>query len=82
MSYIRFDRHANMNVETLREIGNILNEVFIDASFNLSNMLYGLYDGYLYDDLLSVAQKELNNTEYARVKKVVSVIKKYPKINR
>ena len=82
MSYIRFDRHTNMNVETLREIGNILNEVFIDASFNLSNMLYGLYDGYLYDDLLSVAQKELNNTEYARVKKVVSVIKKYPKINR
>ena len=82
MSYIRFDRHANMNVETLREIGNILNEVFIEASFNLSNMLYGLYDGYLYDDLLSVAQKELNNTEYARVKKVVSVIKKYPKINR
>lgn len=82
MSYIRFDRHANMNVETLREIGNILNEVFIDASFDLSNMLYGLYDGYLYDDLLSVAQKELNTTEYARVKKVVSVIKKYPKINR
>ena len=82
MSYIRFDRHANMNVETLREIGNILNEVFIDASFDLSNMLYGLYDGYLYDDLLSVAQEELNTTEYARVKKVVSVIKKYPKINR
>ena len=81
MSYIRFDRHANMNVETLREIGNILNEVFIDASFDLSNMLYGLYDGYLYDDLLSVAQKELNTTEYTRIKKVVSVIKKYPKIN-
>ena len=81
MSYIRFDRHANMNVETLREIGNILNEVFIEASFNLSNMLYGLYDGYLYDDLLSVAQKELSNAEYARVKKVVSIIKKYPKIN-
>lgn len=82
MSYIRFDRHANMNVETLREIGNILNEVFIEASFNLSNMLYGLYDGYLYDDLLLVARKELSNTEYAKVKKVVSVIKKYPKINR
>ena len=82
MSYIRFDRHANMNVETLREIGNILNEVFIEASFNLTNMLYGLYDGYLYDDLLSVAQTELSNTEYARVKKVVSIVKKYPKINR
>jgi hypothetical protein len=71
-----------MNVETLREIGNIINNAFIEASFDLTNMLYGLYDGYLYDDLLSVARKELNTTEYARVKKVVSVIKKYPKINR
>ena len=81
MSYIRFDRHANMNVETLREIGSIINQAFMDASFDLSNMLYGLYDGYLYNDLLSVAKKELSNTEYTRVKKVVSVIKKYPKIN-
>jgi hypothetical protein len=81
MSYIRFDRHSNMNVETLREIGNIINNAFIEASFDLTNMLYGLYDGYLYDDLLSVARKELSNTEYARVKKVVSVIKKNPKIN-
>jgi hypothetical protein len=70
-----------MNVETLREIGNIINQAFMDASFDLSNMLYGLYDGYLYDDLLSVAQKELNTTEYTRVKKVVSIVKKYPKIN-
>jgi len=81
MSYIRFDRHANMNVETLREIGNILNEVFIDASFDLSNMLYGLYDGYLYDELLLVARKELDSTLYTRVKKLVSIVKKYPKIN-
>jgi hypothetical protein len=70
-----------MSRETLREIGNIINEAFIEASFNLTNMLYGLYDGYLYDDLLSAARNEMSNTEYARVKKVVSVIKKYPKIN-
>ena len=82
MSYIRFDRHANMNVETLREVGNIYNEVFIDASFNLTNMLCGLYDGYLYDELLLVARKELDSTLYTRVKKLVSIIKKYPKINR
>ena len=78
MSYIRFDRHANMNVETLREIGNIINQAFMDASFDLSNMLYGLYDGYLYDDLLSVT-KNADNTLYNRVKRVVSTVKKYPK---
>lgn len=82
MSYIRFDRHANMSKDTLREVGNIYNEVFIDASFNLTNMLCGLYDGYLYDELLSVAREELDYPLYIRVKKLVSIVKKYPKINR
>jgi hypothetical protein len=70
-----------MSKETLREIGNIINEAFMESSFDLTNMLYGLYDGYLYDDLLSVARKELSNKEYTNVKKVVLTIKKYPKIN-
>ncbi len=82
MSYIKFDRHANMSSETRREILDIIGELDYNTGFDLINMLYGLYDGYHYDDLLSVARKELSNTEYARVKKVVSVIKKYPKINR
>ena len=77
MSFIRFDRHANMSVETLREIGNIINEVFVDCTFNLTNMLYGLYDGYLYDDLLVEARKELDDSIYTRVENVVSVIKNY-----
>ena len=77
MSYIRFDRHANMTAETLREIGNIINEVFVDCTFNLTNMLYGLYDGYLYDDLLIEARKELDNSLYNRIENVVSVIKNY-----
>jgi hypothetical protein len=41
-------------------------------------MLYGLFDGYLYDDLLSVT-KNADNTLYNRVKRVVSTVKKYPK---
>jgi hypothetical protein len=45
-------------------------------------MLCGLYDGYLYDELLSVAREELNYPLYIRVKKLVSIVKKYPKINR
>lgn len=77
MSFIRFDRHANMSVETLREIGNIINEVFVDCTFDLTNMLYGLYDGYLYDDLLVEARKELDDSIYNRVENVVSVIKNY-----
>lgn len=77
MSFIRFDRHANMSVETLREIGDIINEVDWNTSFDLMNMLYGLYDGYLYDDLLIEARKVFDNTIYNRVENVVSVIKNY-----
>ncbi len=77
MGYIKFDRHANMSVETLREIGDIIGEVDFNTGFDLMNMLYGLYDGFLYDDLLSEARKELDNVLYNRIENVVSVIKNY-----
>ena len=80
MSYIRFDRHANMSSEIRKEILDIIGEVNYNTGFDLMNMLYGLFDGYLYDDLLSVT-KNADNTLYKRVKRVVSTIKKYPKIN-
>ena len=54
--YSLFNRHANMDGETLREIGDILMEVRWDSSFDLVNELYGLYDGYLYSDLLINAE--------------------------
>jgi hypothetical protein len=80
MSYIKFDRHANMTSETRREIMDILKEVDFNTGFDLMNMLYGLFDGYLYDDLLPVTQNA-DSTLYNRVENVVSTIKKYPKIN-
>lgn len=82
MSYTKFDRHANMSSETRREILDIIGEVDFNTGFDLMNMLCGLYDGYLYDELLSVAREELNYPLYIRVKKLVSIVKKYPKINR
>jgi len=78
MSYIRFDRHTNMSSETRQEILDIIGEVDFNTGFDLMNMLYGLFDGYLYDDLLSVT-KNADNTLYNRVKRVVSTVKKYPK---
>ena len=78
MSYIRFDRHTNMSSETREEILDIIGEVDFNTGFDLMNMLYGLFDGYLYDELLSVT-KNADNTLYNRVKRVVSTVKKYPK---
>jgi len=78
MSYIKFDRHANMTSETRREIMDILKEVDFNTGFDLMNMLYGLYDGYLYDDLLEVAKgANVDKALYNRIKNVVSVIKNY-----
>ena len=80
MSYTNFNRHANMDKETLFEIGDIINDVRWDCSFDLTNELFGLYDGYLYDDILTLAEKELETNLYNRIEKVINIVSKYPKI--
>ena len=80
MSYIRFDRHTNMSSETRNEILDIIGEVDYNTGFDLMNMLYGLFDGYLYDELLPLVTKHPDQLLYNRVKKVVLTIKKYPQI--
>jgi hypothetical protein len=69
-----------MDKETLFEIGDIINDVRWDCSFDLSNELFGLYDGYLYDDILTLAEQELESTMYNRIEKVINIISKYPKL--
>jgi len=67
-----------MTSETRGEIMDILNEVDFNTGFDLMNMLYGLFDGYLYDDLLEVAKgAKVDKTLYNRIENVVSVIKNY-----
>lgn len=78
MSYIKFDRHSNMTSTTRGEIMDILKEVDFNTGFDLMNMLYGLFDGYLYDDLLEVARgAKIDKALYNRIEIVVSVIKNY-----
>jgi hypothetical protein len=69
-----------MDKETLFEIGDIINDVRWDCSFDLSNELFGLYDGYLYDDILTLAEQELETTMYNRIEKVINIVSKYPKL--
>ena len=78
MSYIRFDRHTNMTSTTRGEILDIIKEVDFNTGFDLMNMLYGLFDGYLYDDLLEVARgAKIDKALYNRIENVVSIIKNY-----
>lgn len=72
----RFNRHESMSMNTLKEIGNILH----DMDFNLdmlSNQLYGLYDGYLYDDILVYANNTVTPELYGRIENVVNEVKTY-----
>jgi hypothetical protein len=67
-----------MTPTTLGEIMDIIKEVDFNTGFDLMNMLYGLYDGYLYDDLLEVARgAKVDKALYNRIENVVSVIKNY-----
>jgi hypothetical protein len=67
-----------MTSTTRGEIMDILKEVDFNTGFDLMNMLYGLFDGYLYDDLLEVARgAKVDKALYNRIENVVTVIKNY-----
>lgn len=70
MNYTRFDRHSNMSPSFRGEILDIICE---QSDFNLTNMLYGLFDGYLY--------KELDEVKNPKIQKIVSIVKTYPILN-
>ena len=70
MNYTRFDRHSNMNDEVR---GTILDLIREERDFNLINMLFGLFDGYLY--------KELDEVANPQIQSVVTIVKGYPILN-
>lgn len=85
MSYTKFDRHSNMNEDTRFEILGLIKEVRltdadIDNStlFNLENMLYGLFDGYLYENLQWYAL-ELPSELESKVTRIYDICNRYPK---
>lgn len=85
MSYSNFNRHENMNEDTRFEILSLLKEVRYadledtDISFNLENMMYGLFDGYLYEEIQMYALK-LDTELCSRILKVYDICNRYPKL--
>ncbi len=79
--YSLYNRHQHMSAETLSDIMDIIRDVRFDGSFNLTNMLYGLFDGYLYDELIVEAeQSDISKETYRNILKVFSTVSKYPKL--
>jgi len=81
MSYTTFDRHAEMSSETREQIMDLLNNVRFDGGFELTNMIYGLFDGYLYDTILTIGREQLHDVVYKQLEDIVSTIKQYPITN-
>lgn len=80
MDTMRFDRHADMSKETVDEIMEIINVRETRKSFNVKNSLFGLFDGYLYSDLLPEAKETFSPELSNRIEAVVNEIKQYPSL--
>ncbi len=84
MSYSRFNRHEHMSSETRREIMDIIMEIgYGNNTFLLTNCMYGLFDGYLYDELIGYADEvTMSKDLYRRILKVFRTVCEYPKYER
>jgi hypothetical protein len=73
-----------MSSETRREVLDIITEIgYGNNTFMLTNSLYGLFDGYLYDELIQYADDvAMSRNLYRRILKVFSTVCKYPKYAR
>jgi hypothetical protein len=79
MSYTRFDRQENMVAETRTEIMGIIREIGDnDYSRNLENMMYGLFDGYLYAEI-QIEALQLPTELASKVMRIFDICNRYPK---
>jgi hypothetical protein len=83
MNFTTFDRHAHMSSETRGDIMNILRETSTSLynDRHLTNMLYGLFDGYLYEDIVTESKRiGIEEAVKRQIEEVVDVVSAYPKI--
>jgi hypothetical protein len=79
MSYTRFDRHEFMNAETRSNIMEIIRELRDNnCSRNLENMMYGLFDGYLYAEI-QIEALQLPSKLAFKVIQIFDICNRYPK---
>lgn len=90
MNYRLFNRHEIFNsdmmdihFDLIRDIENYSYKM--TGSFrgfrSLINMLHGIWDGFLYDELISESENSLSSDLVARVKEVVTFIESNGNLN-
>lgn len=83
MNYKRFDRHELFDTflmkyhsTTIRLVEDYLLETDQPLYNDLTNMLNGIWDGYLYDELL-IKSLILPKEDYRRVEDMVNIINEH-----
>jgi hypothetical protein len=81
--YKNFDRHSLFNVGDMTLVSDLITKSMANENRdrNLTNSLYGLYDGYLYDDLMQSAAFQLPTTDLMDLRKLVEKINSDISIN-
>jgi hypothetical protein len=87
MSYKRFNRHqifdsflVDWHSTTIKLVKDYVYETTGEVFSELENMLCGIWDGYLYDDLLTKALI-LPTEDYRRIESTVDLINEHIEAN-
>jgi hypothetical protein len=75
MNYKRFDRHEIFTSEDLKAVRDAIENIELVSQLYL-NALYGLYDGYLYDNLAEDLYQELDLKEFCALLKTIQKIER------
>ena len=89
MNYQRFNRHEIFNAElmsfhstTIRNVENFLWETQKTFMNNVTNMLCGIWDGYLYSSLLEEAKAmNLPYEDLVRIETTIKLIEEHIAVN-
>jgi hypothetical protein len=76
MSDYRFNRQEVFNRDDMRELMDIISDVeMLDGNhFTLTNQLYGMFDGVVYDDILHNANIKM--VPIAIVRRINNLVRK------
>lgn len=88
-AYTNFDRYKHMDEQTrsivldcIRDIDDVdsdESDVIFRKHFELKNKLYGLFDCYLYRDIVQLAEtSQLPDDVLTKIKELVATIESYP----
>ena len=87
MNFKRFNRHELFDAflmewhsTTIRNVSNYIWETQKEVHSELENMLCGIWDGYLYDNLLTKALI-LPKEDYRRIEDTVKIINEHIEAN-